>query len=108
MSAPTYELTTIADIFNKVPADRIATCCEELGTLLATTKFSAEMAADYAKKKGILKPETTLEEIAQFKYPIKWIDDGAGEITNNWVKKDGEDAGAIVGSITIKHEARYK
>lgn len=33
-----YKLTTIKDIFDKVPASRILDCCNEIGTVFNTGK----------------------------------------------------------------------
>lgn len=71
-----YELTTIRDIFDKVPADRIQDCCRELGTLLAQSKGLAELiqctgeAIGFDEAQPLMKmPET-----------YTWVDDGKGEI----------------------------
>lgn len=38
-----YELTTIKDIFDKVPSDRIRVCLHELGIAMEQTKAMAEL-----------------------------------------------------------------
>lgn len=70
-----YELTTIRDIFDKVPLDRIKDCCRELGTLLAQTRALADIAGP---------------ELFTISFPIVWTDDGIGEITTSVSCLDGE------------------
>ena len=78
----TYELTTIKDIFDKVPADRIELCCQELGSLMAQYKSLAE-----AMPEAGLLPE----------FPLKWIDDDKGEVSVSLHVRDAEgDLGAEV------------
>lgn len=72
-----YELTTIRDIFDKVPADRIKDCCEELGILLAQTKATASLAG-YPT------------ECVAIDFPIVWTDDGKGELRMELENDDGE------------------
>lgn len=82
-----YKLTTIKDIFELVPADRIGDCMEELTTLLVQAKGMLgviETAGEIlgAKKEDIecLCPET-----------FTWVDDGKGEIVSNF-SVNGEEA----------------
>lgn len=72
-----YELTTIRDIFDKVPADRIQECCEELGILLAQTKATASLAG-YPT------------ECVTIDLPIVWADDGKGELSMELENDNGE------------------
>lgn len=70
-----YELTTIQDIFDKVPSDRIQECCRELGLLLAQTKLLSQITtpADFS-----------------ITFPIVWTDDGLGEVTTS-IGCDGDE-----------------
>lgn len=73
-----YELTTIRDIFDKVPADRIKDCCRELGMILAQTKALTELMAATAENvdfPGVFSPDTV-----GIGFPIVWIDDSKGEL----------------------------
>lgn len=72
-----YELTTIRDIFDKVPADRIKLCCEELGTLLSVNKETVTLLEMVGEDIGCPLPFRFLE-------PLKWIDDGMGELKANY------------------------
>ena len=72
-----YELTTIQDIFEKVPADRIKLCCAELGTLLAVNKETIALLEMVGEDVGCPLP-------FKFGKPLKWIDDGKGELTANY------------------------
>lgn len=68
MSAKHYELTTIQDILDKVPADRIQECCREIGQGLA----QAALMRDLATSCGA--------EIIGIQWPIVWADDGKHEV----------------------------
>lgn len=70
-----YELTTIQDIFDKVPTERIQECCRELGLLLAQTKAMAGIAAP-----------TDFSLV----FTIEWTDDGLGDVTTSIECMDGE------------------
>lgn len=74
-----YELTTIRDIFEKVPADRIKDCCRELGMLLAQTRLMADIT----------------QHECEFDFPIVWTDDGKGEVVTEIRCTDG-------GSLTLE------
>lgn len=63
-----YELTTIQDIFDKVPAERIQDCCSELGQVLAQTSIMRDLAVACGA------------EIVGIEWPMVWKDDNKGEI----------------------------
>lgn len=73
-----YELTTIADIFDKVPSDRIRDCCRELGMILAQTKALTELMAATAESVGL--PDASSHDTVGIAFPIVWTDDGKGEL----------------------------
>jgi len=86
MSEPKeYELTTIEDIFNKIPHDKIELCLSELTH--AILGYKATQAA--------------FEALGQvFKFPeLTWVDDGKNEITSNFIN---EETGALLGSVLTK------
>lgn len=86
MSEPTeYKLTTIKDIFDKIPMDKIELCLDELKIALLQARV-IKAAAD------------TIGE--RFEYPgeITWVDDEKGEITSNFVNIETQDK---VGSFTV-------
>ncbi len=68
-----YKLTTIKDIFDKVPADRIETCCKELGAGLAQTAAMRDFAIELGKANGI-------DPNGEMPDEFTWIDDGKGDI----------------------------
>lgn len=72
-----YELTTIRDIFEKVPTDRIQDCCRELGTMLAQSKALSDLLE--AAGESLDQPA----ELVRLKMPdtVTWTDDGKGELT---------------------------
>ncbi|GEM_PF-3372356 len=73
----TYELRTLNDIFEKVPADRIQDCCRELGIGLAQMKATLELFLAGAEALGIS------PEALGFQMPDHhtWVDDGMGDIS---------------------------
>lgn len=70
-----YRLTTIKDIFDKIPADRLADCMDELKRLMILGKNTGEFAASLFEDVGI--------SVGVTKFPdsIVWKDDGKKEIT---------------------------
>lgn len=82
-----YELTTLQDIFDKVPTDRIQDCCREIGQALAQTEAIGELySALGAECKGI-------------QFPITWVDDHKGEIDTTVFSRDKD--GAEIGAMTL-------
>lgn len=63
-----YELTTIQDIFDKVPAERIPECCREIGQALAQTALMRELAVACGA------------QVIGIQWPLVWKDDHKGEI----------------------------
>lgn len=63
-----YDLTTIQDIFDKVPAERIPDCCRELGQVLLQTALMRDLAVACGA------------EIIGIQWPLVWKDDNKGEI----------------------------
>ena len=80
-----YYLHTIKDIFDKVPADRIKTCMDELAIAMQQTKAMEKLLelsmseVSGQKVEGIVRwPETSV-----------WVDDGNGTIDTKYVDQDG-------------------
>lgn len=82
----TYELTTIVDIFEKVPSDRIPACMEELAVGLTAAKKLVEDSG--------LPPEAVTMAPIQ-----KWVDDGKEVIG---VAIHNRDTGEEVGRVRVK------
>ena len=72
-----YKLSTLKDIYDKVPEDRIKTCMDELTTLMLLSKATSGMISEVDKT--ISKDQVEI----QFKFPdtITWEDDGKGSLT---------------------------
>jgi len=64
-----YKLTTIKDIFDKVPASRILECCNELGTVLTQAKELQEITRGIGDLQGVDGSLVCDEEFT-------WVDDG--------------------------------
>lgn len=81
--AKTYELVTIKDIFDRVPADRIELCMNEIAQGMAEAKVLFSALDSLAKDLGS-------EDGAKMKWPDKvaWRDDKKGEITMHCVVND--------------------
>lgn len=92
-----YQLNTIADIFEKVPSDRIKDCCDEIGTLLSSTKCTGEALLAATKEMGHPVPNQPLHKIFALSFPITWIDDKKGKIETRF-----REAGSKKPIFTIK------
>lgn len=71
-----YELTTLTDVIDKIPMDRIGICMKELTVMCLQAKISIDLARS-------LNPD------AKFQFgPIIWDDDGKGEVeTKHFINK---------------------
>ena len=76
-----YELSTLRDVFDKVPADRIVDCLTELAVGMARAKHMHELGVEATGGAiGIAWPET-----------VTWVDDGAGSLEMLYQDVDGAD-----------------
>lgn len=75
-----YELTTLADIFDKIPESRLELCMAELTATIALAMLSR------------LENRAAGKEV-RLRLPIVWIDDDKGEITINGTKYHGFSMG---------------
>lgn len=94
MSATEYELVTIKDIFDKVPAERINDCCKELGQMLTQARYQLQMVE--AAAAVVLGEEINMAEAFKFPDSVTWTDDGKGEITTSMVDGEGAQLLSIV------------
>ena len=98
-----YRFTTLQELVDRVPGDRIRDCMEELGTLLSSAKLSTQLAycvaRNLAKEDGKeLPPEPS--QILKLPPELEWIDDGKREIVARMVDANG---GALF-SVEIRPE----
>ena len=93
MSAKKYELRTIKDIFDQVPADRIKDCCIELGQVMAQARYLLQLVEAAAEAPG---EPLKADEIFQFPETVTWTDDGKGEIATRMVDSEGEQLLSII------------
>lgn len=82
-----YELRTIKDIFDKVPADRIEDCLAELTVIMVQAKHLEAAMCEAAGAVTGNKPDKAFE----WPETSTWIDDGKGELTARVVTKDNEE-----------------
>jgi hypothetical protein len=89
----TYELTTIRDIYEKVPLDRIKDCCLELGEVLTQSRALTDAAKGVADLMGV-------DPAIQFPDPLVWVDDGEGHIqTTISSLEEGGPAVSVTSSV---------
>ena len=83
-----YELTTIKDIFDKVPADRIETCMAELAELLRQSAVLRDGVIAAAKADG---NDLDVSKVLRMPESITWNDDNLGELSLTVSSLDGEE-----------------
>ena len=91
-----YELTTLQDVFDKLPADKINLCLQEIGEGLAKSKLIVEgMKA--------LMGDAWRDDMMNMQWPITWIDDDGchGEF-QFYDKESGDKIGSI--GISLKEQ----
>lgn len=92
-----YELTTIEDIYRKVPADRWNVCLDELKTMLMEmAKSEREMRRDIPRWLHWL-----------FRVRLKrltWVDDGLGEVHTN---SENQWNGRVVNRTTSHTNSEF-
>jgi hypothetical protein len=97
-SGSVYRFSTIQQLVDEVPADRICVCMTELGKILQTTKGMAELtymvAENLAKQDGKTIPPMPKQIIVLPEY-MEWIDDGKGELEAHMKTMDGGNIGTL-------------
>ena len=97
-SGSVYRFSTIQQLVDEVPADRICDCMTELGKILQTTKGMAELtymvAENLAKQDGKTIPPMPKQIIVLPEY-MEWIDDGKGELEAHMKTMDGGNIGTL-------------
>lgn len=89
-----YQIRTIADIFNTVPADKVKLCMAEIAEGIALASESCNLAR-------LLQPELVGKsnaEIMQWAEMTEWIDDGKGECGFDCV----DQSGAVIFGLRSK------
>lgn len=98
-----YEISTIKDVFNKVPTDRIRDCLNELGVLLSQAAAMRDMIKSVADATGV---EYTDDQIAQLPDVFTWEDDGKGELSLNIGSRDEHGEFTSLASINTVLESK--
>lgn len=88
-----YELTTLRDVFEKVPADRIDECLSELAIAMKQAKAMQELLSEVGKA---VSGSDDVAAMLEWPEPATWIDDGKGEIELNFHKAGKEDQGIVL------------
>jgi hypothetical protein len=111
MTKPThksYELTTIQDIMDKVPTDRILDCMVELGKLMQSTKATCELVLAISQENAKLAGKEIQipagEKLFAFDYPLTWEDDGQEELTTHFNVGKGDEARELMTMKITKNE----
>lgn len=84
--ATEYQLTTLRDVFEQVPADKIELCMREIAQGMVQARALHEILAATAEA-------LTPGQKAGLEWPIKctWIDDNKGTVTVQGVTDDSEE-----------------
>lgn len=98
-----YEIATIKDVFNKVPADRIRDCLNELGVLLSQAAAMRDLVKAVADATGV---EYTEDQNAQIPDVFNWVDDGKGELSLNIGSRDDDGEFTTLASIDTVLESK--
>lgn len=93
-----YELTTIKDIFDKVPVDRIEACLDELAKIIIQSKHLNNSMCEAVNLINGNKPDNAIT------WPdmITWIDDGKGELIARVLTDDNDELLKIKTKINPK------
>lgn len=84
-----YELTTLQDVFEKLPSDKIEHCLQEIGEGLAKSKIIVEGMK-------ILMGDAWSDSMMTMQWPMTWIDDdGSNGNIQLFDKASGEQLGSI-------------
>jgi hypothetical protein len=88
-----YRFATLQELVDRVPADRIRDCMEELGAVLSAAKASVELtygvAVHLARQAGKEVPEATGSVIV-LPAEMEWIDDGKRELSATLIDTAGK------------------
>lgn len=98
-----YQLTTLKDIYDKVPADRIGVLLRELGIAMHRAKTITELLGVTASSIAGSKVEYTIEWPDVF----TWVDDGEGTINVKVIDEDGNDlynTAPVVPGVAVSSE----
>ena len=71
-----YKIKTVKDLFDKIPADKIDQCIDELKKLIVQTQFVRDLSSTMAPSMG-------LKGAIEFPDEVTWVDDSKGEVTMN-------------------------
>jgi len=93
-----YELTTIKDIFDKVPVDRIEACLDELAKIIIQSKHLNNSMCEAVNLINGSKPDNAI------RWPdmITWIDDGKGELIARVLTENNDELLKIKTKINPK------
>jgi hypothetical protein len=80
-----YQLTTIKDVFDKVPTDKIELCLKELAAGIVHAKGVNDLMCTAVEVLDGKKIEKAIE----WPETCTWIDDDQGEIDLSFVSEDG-------------------
>lgn len=82
-----YEITTVKDIFDNVPVEKIDMCLRELAELMKRAKRMNNVLCITV---GLVIGKEPLQAI-EWPETITWVDDDKGEIITRYIAPDGEN-----------------
>lgn len=82
-----YEFTTIKDIFENVPTDKVEQCLKELGIAMTQAKTMNDMLCETVGALVGEKPDGAVE----WPDTCTWVDDDKGEIDLNFGLPDDDN-----------------
>ena len=79
--ANSYELRTLRDIWDKVPADRIEACLSELSAMMCSAKAMQSLMSEVGSN---LAGQQLPEQLYEWPEVTVWVDDGKGYLETNF------------------------
>lgn len=84
----TYEIRTLADIYNLPSYEAVEACLKEISVLILQTRATNDLLANAAKNMGL--PTDAI--CIPFLEKVEWIDDGKGIVDVTYVVEGMGDA----------------
>lgn len=95
----TYQIKTLADIFNLPSIAHIERCLTEMRVAMIQARAANDLLAAAAKESGVVIPESGV--IIIWPEVSEWNDDGKGKIEATYLAPDGSTI--METRATIKH-----
>lgn len=107
-----YRFSTLQELVDRVPADRIATCLHEIGIGLGQAKGAAELmlhaAAAMAEQMGVQCEVAKVTSLVELPPVLEWVDDGLGEVQTKIVAPEHPELGLTLEAKLQPEDPRAK